>query len=382
MHEYCYFCVCFSIVCLLFVSAGSVSAILAFWGDDAAPFLQGVQLTNTAGSTLAPQIVKPFLSSTNTEVVMVAEAASDMNATSSYTTTMYTPPVLTANVSQTSQNQSMYMLQHEYAAIRVQFAFLIVAAVIFTTALAHFSLFCTNGCTVLLQTETTYTKQGRNSRLQLGIKRKCLLLALFCLMSYIFGSIEEIYGGLLFTFTVTHLKMAQKQGTDISTVFWVSCLSSRAVAVFLSTCMRPQRMMVVNVTLLLIGGVTLTLAVNTHDSVVWICTFLVGLGLGSILPTLINWANVILWMKGKETAVLFVGLYIGKMTTPVLIGYLFQHYSAMWFVYSGLAYTSAYLLLYVALVYVCECCFIQKDILKHSSPESRVLKGAGADDHY
>ena len=56
----------------------------------------------------------------------------------------------------------------------------------------------------------------------------------------------------------------------------------------------------------------------------WFCTAMLGVGLASIFPTGITWAERYMHITGKATAVFVVGSALGEMAMPALTGFLFQ----------------------------------------------------------
>jgi FHS family Na+ dependent glucose MFS transporter 1 len=75
--------------------------------------------------------------------------------------------------------------------------------------------------------------------------------------------------------------------------------------------------------LLACAGLILILFGGQVRVAVWAGTFLVGLGLASVFPTVLTLAERRMTISGRVTSAFFVGANIGAMTLPWLIGQLF-----------------------------------------------------------
>jgi FHS family Na+ dependent glucose MFS transporter 1 len=96
----------------------------------------------------------------------------------------------------------------------------------------------------------------------------------------------------------------------------------RLLAIPLARRLRPRTVLLSDL-LLACAGLTLILVGGQVSVAVWTGTFLVGLGLASVFPTVLTLAERRMTITGRVTSAFFVGANVGAMTLPWLIGQLF-----------------------------------------------------------
>ncbi len=214
---------------------------------------------------------------------------------------------------------------------KVQFSFLIIAAILFVTSLLFMCLCCCAARTgrslpgEALSEDYVIHKESRGFRVQ--------ILILLFIFYFLYVGMEVTYGGLIMTFSVKYLDWSKSEGTMLTSVFWGSFAVGRGLAIFLAKCLSPAIMLIVDLVLscLALGG--LVMALDSNHFVLWLCTAMLGVGMASIFPTGITWAERYMRVTGKATAVFVVGSALGEMALPALTGFLFQSAGAMWLMY-------------------------------------------------
>ena len=235
----------------------------------------------------------------------------------------------------------------------VQYCYFIVAGCLFTLSMISFVIFICGGCRFWKKKHSE--KNIEDKRVLITGKGKLVVLVMCFLQAVMSGGIEEIFGGLMMTFVVKYLHLSKDTGSDMATVFWASVALSRCLGIVVCKYVRATRLLAVQLSMLLAVSITLAFAVDKHWIVPWICFAVAGLSTGSVLATLINWANSCIHLKGKETAVFFAGVSFSKMTIPPLIGFLFQMKDPMWFTYMILILAVVFQILFWANLLLVHC---------------------------
>ena len=105
------------------------------------------------------------------------------------------------------------------------------------------------------------------------------------------------------------------------------------MAIFIARCFKPPCMLVADLVLMLAGGVILSFGLPATPIMLWVGTVTLGLGMSSIFPTAVSWADCYYPLTGRAAAVFIAGSGIGEMVIPVVTGYLFENFNSLWLMY-------------------------------------------------
>ncbi|CAG5127349.1 unnamed protein product [Candidula unifasciata] len=177
-----------------------------------------------------------------------------------------------------------------------------------------------------------------------------LLIMLLFLFFFTYVGMEVTFGGLLTTFAVYYPmdRWTPSSAALLTAVFWGCLALGRCFAIFIARCFKPPCMMVSNLCLTLLGAVILSFFVQLNSAMLWIGTVTLGLGMSSLFPTTISWANSYYPLTGRSTAIFVAGSGVGEMIIPVMTGYLFEKVNRM-----SLMYVTLTLSILMSLVYLC-----------------------------
>lgn len=226
---------------------------------------------------------------------------------------------------------------------RIQFAYLIIGLQLFIISILFLGLYCANKHHSLAL-HSTDDKAYMNRKESMGM-RVTILFLLF-LFFFMYVGMEVTYGGLILSFTVQHLKWSKDQAAIVTAIFWGSLAVGRGVAIFVTRCFKPQCMLIVDLLFCLIGTIILCFGVPYYEPLLWAGTLMLGLGMSSVFPTGLSWAENYLHLTGKSTAVFVVGSALGEMVIPLVTGHLFQFVSKMALMYVMLVLTNISLVLF------------------------------------
>jgi FHS family Na+ dependent glucose MFS transporter 1 len=144
---------------------------------------------------------------------------------------------------------------------------------------------------------------------------------------------EVTFGSLVMTYSVTFLGWSKARGSLLTSVFWGSFAAARGLAIFLAKCLTPPVMIIIDLVIVIFALIGLVMGAESSDVVMWVCTALLGIGMASIFPTGITWAERYMHVTGKATAVFVGGSALGEMLMPALSGFLFEAKGPMWLLY-------------------------------------------------
>lgn len=179
--------------------------------------------------------------------------------------------------------------------------------------------------------------------------RVSVLALLFCFFLLYVG-MEVTFGGLVTTFAVdSSLHWSRPQGATLAALFWGSIAVGRGMGIFIARCFKPPCMLVTDLVLMIGGAVLLSFGIQASPYVLWVGTVVLGLGMSSVFPTAVSWADCYYPLTGRAAAVFIAGSGVGEMLIPVGTGYLFEKVDNMLLMYVVLGLAGCLALVFTAL---------------------------------
>lgn len=233
----------------------------------------------------------------------------------------------------------------------IQIAFLIGAVLAFSAALP-FLVFYIKGRN---NQQERNTEHGENESLnKLPGKVQLLVVILLCVVSAVGTALVDMFPSYLATFGLLQLRWSQDFGSSMTSLFFAMYAVGNLLGVFILKCINSRSFIYIAY-ITSIGSIFLFLV-----SVLWALTALqtiviaaIGMTVSAILPTLFTWTQeAVTPISGKiASAFLFAGS-AGGMANPVLLGFLMESISPMWFLYLSLAEILFCFVLFTAAVIV------------------------------
>jgi len=149
------------------------------------------------------------------------------------------------------------------------------------------------------------------------------LVLLIALFFFLYVGAEGSFGGWVFTYAFRQGLADQAAAAYLTSAFWGSLTVGRLLAIPLAIRLRPRYVLLSDLVLCLISMGLIVLLPGSLPAV-WAGTFGLGLGMASIFPTMISWAERRMTLTGQVTSLFFVGSSLGGMSIPWLIGQLFE----------------------------------------------------------
>lgn len=142
------------------------------------------------------------------------------------------------------------------------------------------------------------------------------------ILFFLYVGLELGFGNWIYTYALTLGLGTTITAAYLTSAFWGSFTFGRLLGVWVSTRMRPQRIIIMD----LIGCVVSTLIImlwKESSLALWIGTFGLGISMASIFPTIIMLAGERMRLTGTITGWFLVGSGAGSMLLPWLIGQIF-----------------------------------------------------------
>ena len=149
------------------------------------------------------------------------------------------------------------------------------------------------------------------------------LLVLLVLFFGFYVSAEASFAGWIYSYALKTGLADTTQAARLTAAFFAAYTFGRLIAIPIASRVAPKLILVVD---FLIGilGLSLILIFRDLSVFLWIGTLLTGLGIASVFPTALAFAERRMTVTGKITGYFFVGGSLGGIVTPWLIGQLFE----------------------------------------------------------
>lgn len=344
-----------------FFLTGSSVILTKTWLNDSGPFLQNMQFFFAIGGLIAPFVTEPFLMdriSGGINFTISHTNGSAWNTSGKDARIQFGGMDDTRNLNSLIQvHQAQMPRTPQTGDSRVEETFFLTGGLI----LALTSAFVVKTCLYSSGDFDRFDKNGNPSVSEINrsdplasfpAKSKTVCYFLLGINSLSYGFVSRIVMSFLMTFALQFLGMNENAGSLMNTTFWAGYAVGRLLGVFLIKHLQACTLLLLDFAGLLLIFIAMALV----DFLPWghgIWFGLVGscgLFMGSVLATKIYWLDTVLTpITGKIMTLVFVCNISGMMTQISLLGYLFEHFTPMWFVYLLLFHASLLMLTFIGL---------------------------------
>jgi FHS family Na+ dependent glucose MFS transporter 1 len=150
-----------------------------------------------------------------------------------------------------------------------------------------------------------------------------LLIVLFFVFHV---GLEVGFGNWIYTFSTRLNMVSDTSAAYLTSAFWGAFTIARLLGIGISTRLRPQTILVTDMTGCLVAFAILLLW-PASSLALWVGTIVMGLSIASVFATGMAFADQRLSLTGAMTGWILVGSGIGGMVSPWLIGQLFESVS-------------------------------------------------------
>ena len=162
-----------------------------------------------------------------------------------------------------------------------------------------------------------------------------LVMSLICLFYALYCAVEDSFASFLTTFVVKQLKWSKSNGAQASSLFWAAFAIGRFSCIFAVRFLSSVKLLLIACSLMAISLTLLTIfSIHNITAGVWLASFLSGAGMAPVFPTAFSWMeNELVRVTGLVSAAVLVCSSAGFIINPVVLGYLIEEVSPIWFSY-------------------------------------------------
>ncbi|XP_060086072.1 sodium-dependent glucose transporter 1A-like [Ylistrum balloti] len=338
------------------LDTGGNALLISTWGQDGRSFLQALHFAFAIGGILSPLATAPFL----LEERNIRADNSSLQINSTIHETDF-------NISQILYNTSMSSLTQagvstmtpdpstHYKAedSRLYIAFSISAVMNLSSAIPFLILYLRARRRKRKNSIKVVEESKRITR-ELTTEYKVLVLVSVCFFLGMYCAVEDTFNSFLTTFCVKHMGWTKAQGSYASSAFWAVYGFGRFSGIWLIKWIKPDKMICgFTVALACVLGALLGFGHFKIDSGIWACAILAGASMSIIFPTVFSWTEEELTpVSGKVASLFLISASSGTMTNPIILGYLMQTLSPMWFTYLLFGESAVLVVLFIILLVI------------------------------
>ncbi|XP_045169882.2 sodium-dependent glucose transporter 1A-like [Mercenaria mercenaria] len=341
------------------VETAAIADMAVVWKQDAGPYMQAVQFAFSVGAMVSPLIAEPFLA----ERIIVGNRYTSVLPNSSAEAMLDLEMIApTANVGDITTHTGLGVKTAtiEYGKTRVYVPYSITSLVCFMSACLYLLVSFVYGN---VYRNSLNESPGRKTNIGtcpkrhfLSKKMKVMFTVLLALAILFYVVSEHCFIGFLMTFVISEIEWSKAKGSTASSAFWIAFATGRLSGIILVKFVNISIMILIFSSILTLGAVLFFLAVMFGKTfLVWVSVGVIGYGMSVIFSLVFSWLSQnIRTLTGKMTSIFFVFMCIGTMVIPILVGYLMDKISQMWFIYSLLILSTAMFVCFIlALVSFC-----------------------------
>ncbi|XP_069111643.1 sodium-dependent glucose transporter 1A-like [Argopecten irradians] len=149
------------------------------------------------------------------------------------------------------------------------------------------------------------------------------------------SAIDFTFYGYLAFFCINFLGWSKTLGATVTSVAFFARLAGTFSGMFLVRYISSHHMLLITTVVSTVGFLCLTISAYVYfDIGIWISVSAIGVPFGLMWPNVINWINVnLIPFRNQMSGFLIGSAYLGALLAPMLLGYLMEEGSFLWFCY-------------------------------------------------
>ena len=194
-----------------------------------------------------------------------------------------------------------------------------------------------------------------------SVKLKAVLLVLLASLMMSYCVMEDGFASFLMTFTLNRLSWNKDTGAYITTVFWACFVTGRFFGIFIVGCCKQSTMLTTYFCFIAVSSIGFLLAsIFNVIPLIWTFSGTLGFSMSIVFPCIFGWTSEnILKITGKISSLFLVSAGLGAMLFPLLVGYLMEYVSPLWFAYMLVVFMGITVSIYTT-IRVLARCFIHR----------------------
>jgi FHS family Na+ dependent glucose MFS transporter 1 len=159
-------------------------------------------------------------------------------------------------------------------------------------------------------------------REQYFIKGRVISLIIFIMLFYfVYIGFEAGFGAWLYTYAFETGMATEISAAYLTSIFWAAFTFGRLLGIPAARKLSPIAMILTGLVISLIG-ISLLSIFSSSQVILWSGTFVYGLGVSTLFPTLLTMASQYMTLSGKITGLFFASASLGGLFFPWLVGQL------------------------------------------------------------
>ncbi|XP_055957890.1 sodium-dependent glucose transporter 1-like isoform X2 [Patella vulgata] len=320
--------------------------LISLWGEkEGRPYMQAASFAFAFGGVISPLLTAPFLAPKPEEI---------SNNSLSIGFTAGTTTLLDYNI--TNDNSTLgnnITTVAEPIETKLIYAYIISGIVTLLSAIPFMVIYCRYKSQKMKRNQH---KKKDEDELPRDLPWNFFIMAVVVLnLFYLtYCAVEDTFASYLMTFVVMQLNWSKAKGTQVNAVFWAAFAVGRFTGIFVIRCFRPGVMIFIFLASLILNltGFLLCSHYQIHIGI-WIFAICIGLSMSVIFPTGFTWAHEnLLNVNGKVSSIILIGASTGTMINPIIMGYLMEELTPMWYCYLLVGESVLCLAIFVVLLFV------------------------------
>lgn len=313
------------------------------WGNEGQELMQLLHFCFAIGGVISPLYTEPFLA--QKEATNVTDG-NPINITD-----------------QQAELPSMHP-----TTTNVQYAFIITGCLCFVSGIPWLFVYVQSKLGTKLG---TVKADGAVPQRKIPLPLLLFMLFMICIIYVLYCWAEVSFTSYLMTFLVKEYNETKSRGAHVTSVFWALFAASRFSMIFISQILTAVQLLYISCVLMLITSVcfTISAAFGVVDALM-VFTALLGLSVSAVFPAAFSWTeSELMRVTSRVSASIHVSSSIGGMISPLLLGYLMENVSNMWFCYLLIIEIALMCLVFLILLLTARC-FINKRYVFRNEPST------------
>ncbi|XP_069114635.1 sodium-dependent glucose transporter 1A-like [Argopecten irradians] len=307
------------------------SEAVTIWGPTARgrSYLQLLAASFAISGLLAPFATAPFLLQPNTDNSRNLSVLNQSLVNSSMVTYEHEMTTTNLNFSNTSDYHHTFYANQQDS--RLYIAYFISSGIACVVAIPFVVLFFKSGASH----EKTKKQNSREFIGTLPMLLKYLQVINIGVFSSAITAMDFTFGGYLSAFCVQYLLWTKADAAMLTSVVFFATLVGRLGGIFIVHRFKSHTLNLSACITCIVGLISMYINARMKADIgIWLSVCLVGIPLGIIWPVFLSWVNEnLIPIYGKVAAFLLVTSFGGAMISPVLVGYLMENFTLLWFCY-------------------------------------------------
>ncbi|XP_059171625.1 sodium-dependent glucose transporter 1B-like isoform X2 [Physella acuta] len=300
---------------------------IRIWGSDNQPLLQFIHFTFALGGVLTPLFTEPFLAEKetgNSTIRTDGEPTIFMNSTSQW------KQENTSNMTWLATNGTMLV---KARTTNVHYAFLISGIIAILTSFPFIYLSIVEKSTEH-KSEEKYTQKVHSRKLPRHLN--IFVILVLCFFFLVYCCVEDTFASFLMTFVVTEYdEVSKSKGAYITTFYWASFAVGRFLNIFVSKYVIAVKLISLYTFLMVIAFSCFTIsAFFAQIDAITVFAGMAGISMSAVFAAGFGWTeSELLKVTGWVSSFILTANSLGLMINPLIIAYLMEEVSNMWFCY-------------------------------------------------